>query len=372
MTDTVLVVLIAAAAAGTAGSIGWLLLRLRRMPSLRVALTTATVTAVLAVVAGAVATSRAMFLSRHDFVVVLWVCASAGVVAVTFGLLIARSIVADSHLVQRAARALADGTPIAGGRQPSTAELAEISRELRSAADRLAWARKRERELEASRRELVAWVSHDLRTPLAGLRAMAEALEDSVAADPARYHRQVRLQVDRLSGMVDDLFDLSRIHAGNLRLTMEEVSLSDLVSDVLAGTDSLAQARRVHLTGEAESPLALTADPRELTRVLTNLVVNAVRHTPAHGVVRVRVRPQGAMAVVSVDDECGGFPEQDLGKVFDVAWRGTDARTPGPDGGAGLGLAIVRGIVEAHHGTVTVSNAGAGCRFEVRLPTASV
>jgi signal transduction histidine kinase len=215
----------------------------------------------------------------------------------------------------------------------------------------------------------VAWVSHDLRTPLAGLHAMAEALEDGIAADPDRYHRQIRAEVVRLARMVDDLFELSRIEAGALPLSPGQIALEDLISDALDSTEALARARGVRLTGETRAPLVIQADPRELSRALTNLLVNAIRHTPADGSVHVMAGPQPDGALLAVADGCGGIPEADLARVFDTAWRGTCATGPGTDGGAGLGLAIVRGIVEAHQGRVSVVNTSEGCRFEVRLPT---
>src|SRR5690606_10833027 len=145
-----------------------------------------------------------------------------------------------------------------------------------------------ERALERSRRDLVAWVSHDLRTPLAGLRAMAEALEDGVAEDPGRYHKQMRVEVDRLTRMVDDLFELSRIHADALQLSFSQVSLPDLVSDTLAGADALAKAKGIKLFGRAGNvPAWVRADQRELSRVMSNLVANAIQHTPDDGTVVV-------------------------------------------------------------------------------------
>jgi signal transduction histidine kinase len=228
--------------------------------------------------------------------------------------------------------------------------------------------RARADQAEQTRRDLVAWVSHDLRTPLAGMRAMAEALEDGVAEDPARYHRQMRTEVDRLSGMVDDLFQLSRIHAGSLQLAREQIAMQDVVGDVLAGVEPLAAARGVHLSADAES-VPVHADAHELGRALGNLVANAVRHTPDDGTVQVSaVRQTDDWVVVSVTDMCGGIPADEITRVFDVGWRGSPARTPGSDGGAGLGLSIVRGIVEAHDGVVTVTNVDGGCCFEVRLP----
>jgi signal transduction histidine kinase len=228
-----------------------------------------------------------------------------------------------------------------------------------------------------SRRELVSWVAHDLRTPLAGLRAMTEALEDGIAEDPGRYFRQMRTEVDRMVTMVDDLFELSRIHAGVLQLNQQPMALRDVVSEVLAGADPVARAAEVRLQGTVEETATVFADPAGLTRVVANLIMNAIRHTPPDGQVTIggrRVSDGGQDRVeFSVRDQCGGIAEPDLGRVFDVAWRGTPARTPvQPEegAGAGLGLAIVKGIVEAHQGQVTVTNYDPGCRFVVSLPAA--
>jgi signal transduction histidine kinase len=153
-----------------------------------------------------------------------------------------------------------------------------------------------------------------------------------------------------------------------LQLSADEITLGDLVSDVLASTEPLARQRGVRLDGEAAGQLAVRADPRELSRALTNLLTNAIRHTPPDGCVHVEARQEHGNALLAVTDGCGGIPEADLPHVFELAWRGTDARSPAPDSGAGLGLAIVRGVVEAHRGSVRVVNTGGGCRFEIRLP----
>ena len=253
------------------------------------------------------------------------------------------------------------------------AELRELSDELAATHERLAQARTRERALEASRRELVAWVSHDLRTPLAGLRAMAEALEDQVVIDPrevSQYHSQIRREVDRLTLMIDDLFELSRIHAGALRLSRRMVGLEDLVAEVVASAEPVARHKGVRLTGAAVRGMPVFVDSAEMGRALRNLVANAIRHTPPDGGVDVLAEVQGGMACVSVSDACGGIPPGDLPRVFDVAFRGESARTPGPQEGAGLGLSIARGIVEAHSGQIAVRNAGPGCQFLIRLPLA--
>ncbi|MFC4854109.1 sensor histidine kinase [Actinophytocola glycyrrhizae] len=251
----------------------------------------------------------------------------------------------------------------------------------RAIARRSVWereARERERAAEASRRELVAWISHDLRTPLAGIRAMAEALADGVVSSPsevAGYASRIGGETRRLSGMVDDLFELSRITAGALRLTMSQVALREVVSDVLAAQVPVAQRKRVRvLANAATAPVVLGSDP-ELARVVRNLVSNAIRHTPPDGTVAVQVGVDGGDAVLAVDDGCGGIPDGELSRVFDVAFRGSAARTPSRSAeeqvGGGLGLAIAKGLVEAHRGRINARNHGPGCRFEVRLPLAT-
>jgi signal transduction histidine kinase len=253
------------------------------------------------------------------------------------------------------------------------AELAVLSGGLTAAHERLGKSRARERALEASRRELVAWVSHDLRTPLAGLRAMAEALEDEVVVDPrevSRYHSQLRIEADRLAAMIDDLFELSKIHAGTLRLSPRLVGLEDLIADVLASAEPVARSKGIRLAGSAVRGMPVLIDTAEMGRAVRNLVSNAIRHTPASGTIEVLAEIHSGMATVSVADECGGIPPEDLPRVFDVAFRGESARTPDPTGGAGLGLSIARGIVEAHSGQIGVRNTGPGCQFVIKLPLA--
>ncbi|MGI8576771.1 MAG: sensor histidine kinase [Nocardioidaceae bacterium] len=366
--DQWVIVGLAAGWSGAVGLAGVLMAWLLRYRSLRWGAIVVALVAVGGFVAGLLATARAMFLSAHDFGVVLIVCGVAGVVSLGFALLVAGGAVRWSKSLQEAARSLGEtGHFSSGVRGP--AELEQVSAELERTSARLAESRTRERQLDSSRRELVTWVSHDLRTPLAGLRAMTEALEDGMVPDPARYHTQMRAEVDRMSRMVDDLFELSRIHGGTLQLTIGQVSLADLVSEALAMTDPVARARGVRLGGSVEDGVLVWADARELSRVLTNLLTNAIRHTPSDGAVEVSGRLCGDSVEVAVRDACGGIPDEDLDRVFDVAWRGTHARTPEACAGAGLGLAIVRGIVEAHKGSVAVANEAAGCRFLVRLPT---
>ena len=359
----------AAGAALLAGAVGVALLYALRGRSVAILLTVVSAATVLATVTGIIAITMRMLITDHDRSVTLTVTAIAGLVGLGVSLLLGHRLIAASRSLLDAVRRAGESGRFVAPEKKLPAELDELAAELSTAYERLEAAHARERALEASRRELVAWVSHDLRTPLAGLRAMAEALEDEVVTDPEtvhRYHSQIRAEADRLAAMVDDLFELSRIHAGALRLSRQRVGLGELVSETVAGTEPLARAKGVRLSGLAQGVLPVEVDAAELGRALRNLVVNAIRHTPQDGGVEIVAGVEHGMACVTVSDACGGIPDEYLPRLFDVAFRGETARTPG--GGAGLGLAIARGIVEAHAGEIGVSNAGEGCRFVVRLP----
>jgi signal transduction histidine kinase len=304
---------------------------------------------------------------------ILDLMAIGGLAGLAVALFVGRRITKTSRALAKAVQSVGDSGVYVAPKGTLPAELQNLSAELTVTHERLTQARSRERALEASRRELVAWVSHDLRTPLAGLRAMAEALEDEVVIDPrevSQYHSQIRREVDRLTLMIDDLFELSRIHAGALRLSKRMTGLEDLVAEVVASTDPVARAKGVRLTGAAVRGMPVYVDAAEMGRALRNLVTNAIRHTPADGGVDVLADVQGGLACVTVSDACGGIPPDDLPRVFDVAFRGESARTPGPQSGGGLGLSIARGIVEAHSGQIAVRNAGPGCQFLIRMPLA--
>ncbi|HEY1920153.1 MAG TPA: HAMP domain-containing sensor histidine kinase [Streptosporangiaceae bacterium] len=354
---------------------GMIALRLLAARSVATSLTVVAAVTVAATLAGVVVISLEMFISQKDLDVVLAVVCIAGIAGLAVAVLLGRRVSAASRLMLSAVQEVGKGGQY---RRPAAilpAELAGLSTELEIAHALLEEAWDRERALESSRRELVAWVSHDLRTPLAGLRAMAEALEDGVVTDQptiGRYHGQIRKETDRLTLMIDDLFELSRIHAGALRLSCQLVGLSDLIDEALTSAEPLARAKGVQLRGSAGSRLPVYVDSSEVGRALGNLVVNAIRHTPSDGTVEIVGDEDCGMAMVSVSDSCGGIPSEHLARVFDVAFRGEPARTPGPGEGAGLGLSIARGIIEAHFGQVAVHNAGNGCQFVIRLPLASL
>ena len=318
-------------------------------------------------------TARAMFISDHDYLVVLWVCFVAGIVAACFASLVGALVVRSSRRLHEGARSFGES-----GRYEAEvsgpAEFAALSDQLRESSRRLAESREREQRLEESRRELVSWVSHDLRTPLAGLVAMSEALEDGMVDDPSRYHRQISAEVNRTVRMVDDLFELSQIHAGLLDPTPQTVALGDLVSESLAAAESVAAVKGVRLDGQVDADVLVHVDPNAMSRVIGNLLMNAIRHTPSDGAVQIRGWSRGEAVQLSVRDGCGGIPGEDIDRVFDVAFRGGAARTPDAEplvsgSGAGLGLAIVRGLIEVHSGRVDVENVEDGCKFVVTIPT---
>lgn len=333
----------------------------------------------LSVVLSMVAASWLMYLSAHDLTVAVNVAAISGTASLALVAALGAVVVKNARGLSSAARRIGAGERLdAVGRQ-SSAEFDTLARELVATSTRLAESREREQRIEESRRELVAWIAHDLRTPLAGIMSMAEALEDDLATDPGRYHRQIREQVTRLSAMVDDLFELSKIDSGTLRLSLQEITLYDVISDAVADLRAVSEGREVRIDAIDEEDLTVLADPRQLSRAVSNLLVNAVQHSPDGTPITVETSRVSEGACIAVVDSGSGIDDEDLARVFDAGWRGAAARTPPVattaaeslrSSGAGLGLAIVRGIALAHGGTITAQNVPGGCRFELTVPLA--
>ncbi|GAA2823055.1 HAMP domain-containing sensor histidine kinase [Kribbella solani] len=349
--------------------------------SLRITIIVAALAPLVAALAAVLQSVRAMFISAHDSWVVLWTLAFAALLGLAMSVLLGHWISAGSRAVGRQVRQLGSSyEPLEGAGGTVPAELAELTDELEMTRKKLAASHDRERALEASRRELVAFMSHDLRTPLAGLRAVSEGLEDGVIDDVPGALRQMRATVDRMTGLVDDLFELSRLSTAPPPRRRSAVSLRELAEDVAGENGEHARAEGVRLTvatPAGDDRLAVQGDPDELSRAVTNLVGNAIRHTAAGGEVTVTVdREADGRVRLAVTDACGGIPAADLPRVFDVGWRGDAQRTPetvpsasGKSGiGGGLGLAIARGVVESHEGTIGVTNTATGCSFKVDLP----
>jgi signal transduction histidine kinase len=231
--------------------------------------------------------------------------------------------------------------------------------------------------MESARRELIAWVSHDLRTPLSALRAMIDAMAEGVVKDPEtveRYLHQCQTELDRMRDMIDDLFQLAQLDAGHMQMTIETCSLADLISDTLGSATPKAAAKHVKVSGWVDPSLdPVRLAPREIGRVLRNLLDNALRHTPEGGEIKLTAGLEEGLVSVSVTDTGEGISAEDLPRVFERFYRGEASRSrDGFDsGGAGLGLAIARGFVEAHGGRIWAeSRAGEGTRVSFSLPSA--
>jgi two-component system, OmpR family, sensor histidine kinase BaeS len=344
-----LVLALCSLAAGIAGG-----LALRLLPSLRLRLAGLALLASGLPLVVVVASGLIMFDTRHDALVTA-VAAAASASALVGALLVSRSISLPLQSLRRTARRLADGELEARAELSGPTELREVAavvNEMSTSVDGLLRAQ----------RDLVAAAGHDLRTPLTNLRAAAEALEDGVG-EPAQHIASLQVQVERMTFLVDDLLDLSRLDAGVVALDVAETELEPLLDTCLALYASEARAAEVSLARECPSGLRGRCDPLQLGRVLSNLVGNAIRHTPPGGRVVISARPG---VEVSVADTGCGLPPGAGERVFERFWRGDDSRAVG---GTGLGLAIARAIVELHGGTIRVAEApGGGACFTFTLP----
>ena len=380
--DLITLIAIAGSAALVTGLLGAAALRLLRGRSFTAQVVVVALTSTSAVTAGALAGSSAMFFTSHDLQVLAVVVAVGAVVSIIAALLLGERVGAASRSLGEVARRLgdldADTEPAADVAMPENliAEFKRVGEQLETTRRELEESRARERATDRARRELVSWVSHDLRTPLAGMRAITELLEDGIVEDPEEiqgYYATMRRECDKLAALVGDLFEVSKIEAGALTIDRSNINLADLVADTLAAAIPVAEKRGITVAGRVEDPAAqVNAGLPELTRVLRNLVTNAVRESPEGGEVLVEsgiaIGRDGRHAYLAVQDTCGGIPTAVMERVFDASYRAESARTPRNDGGAGLGLAIARGFVEAHGGTITVGNVDGGCRFYVAIP----
>lgn len=364
-------------AAGGVVVVGTIALRWLRQRCAPLAVQSALVAAVsvTSCLGGIAAVSAGMMVTGHDVAVVFATLPVSGVIALAYGWRSARRITADLEALVDLDRdpGSADvGAAVAstGRRAPGTREVAAVAHRLEVAAEQVTAARAREQLLEANRRELVAAVSHDLRTPLTSMRVIAEAFSDDLVRGPqmrSAYLTSLLANIARMSDLVDALFELSQLDAGLVTLRSEPVNLDQIVLDLLVRFEPHADAKGVGLQAGLESQNQVTlGDPQRLQRILSNLVDNAIRHTPAGGSVSVTLDPAEAGSIVRVQDGCGGIPEADLPRVFDRLWRGDQSRS---SAGAGLGLTIAAAFADLHGGRLTASNRPSGCEFSLELPS---
>ena len=317
-------------------------------------------------------TARLMFASQHDLLLATVLLLFAAGIAMSVGYFLSAAVTDRIVTLNRAASQIAQGD--LGVRVPVTGndEMASLARTFNEMAEQLQAADQNQRDLDRLRRNLIAWAGHDLRTPLASIRAIVEALADGMVQDPDtvdRYLHTAQRDIRSLSLLIDDLFELAQLEAGGLRLEILPNSLSDLISDTLESFSELAARQGVTLEGSVGpgvDPVPL--DARQIGRVLSNLVGNALRHTPSGGAVQVEARRTAEGAQVEVRDTGEGIEAEDLPHIFERFYRREKSRSR-TTGGAGLGLAIAKGIVEAHGGQIGVeSTPGQGTCFYFSLP----
>lgn len=318
-------------------------------------------------------TARLMFISPHDLVLAGVLLFLASGISVSFGYLLSNSLTRSLQSVVEAAEKLSAADYRARVPVEGRDEVAQVAEAFNSMAERLQEADREARRLEAARRDFVAWVSHDLRTPLSALRAMVDAMAEGVVEDERsirRYLERSQGEIDRLSALIDDLFELSRLDAGHLELERETCSLSDLISDTVGAASARAEARGVRLTGEVDPEVdPARIAPREIGRALRNLVDNALRHTPEGGRVHLSAQLDGGEVLVKIRDSGPGVKPSEAELVFERFYRGERSRSREDGSGAGLGLAIAKGFVEAHGGRIWVESAGeTGAVFCFTLP----
>ncbi|MFN0096056.1 MAG: sensor histidine kinase [Dehalococcoidia bacterium] len=339
---------------------------------LRWQLTVAGLTGITVLVANIAVSVALMFLSAHDLSHLLILSAYALPTTVGPAIILSRGLARRIEAIEAAAGAIARGELTVrvptGGRD----EIAALAQQFNRMAAALEDANERRDRLERSRRDLFAAISHDLRTPLASIRVMVEAMSDGVVSDDAtreRYYVAVSAEIQRLSLLIDDLFELTTIDSGELRLRLESLHIEEVVAEALDVFRPQVERAGIRLAYEAAAATQpVLADPHRLSRVLFNLLQNAVRHTPHDGTIAVRTEPTGDGVRVVVSDTGDGIAPDDVPYVFDRFFRGDKARGR-EAAGAGLGLSIARGIVEAHGGTISVeSTPRKGTRFTVTLP----
>jgi len=316
-------------------------------------------------------TARLMFASQHDLLLATVLLAFAGGMAMALGYFLSSALTDRIRLLDQAAKAIAAGDLDVRIPMRGQDEIALLARTFNQMAEQLQAVARQQRELETLRRDLIAWAGHDLQTPLASVQAVVEALADGVVEDPEtaqRYLRTAQKDIRALSVLIDDLFQMAQLDAGGLPLERAENSLSDLISDTLESFSELATRQGVDLQGSVDvrvDPVAM--DAQRIGRVLNNLVSNALQHTPTGGRVLVRASRQPQAVLVEVTDTGDGIRPEDLPFIFDRFYRGEKSRSRST-GGAGLGLAIAKGIVEAHGGQIGVESGTQGTRFYFTIP----
>jgi signal transduction histidine kinase len=346
----------------------------RRLGSLTGALTLGYVGAAVLTLITVWVIARLMFLSQHDLALAGVLLLFASGLSVSFGYLFSQSLTRSVWEMAEAAERISMGDFSARVPEGGKDEIAKLADAFNQMAHQLEMADVEAESLKRARRDFVAWVSHDLRTPLTSLRAMIDALADGVVTEKeiiAQYLALSQGAIDRLSSLIDDLFELSRLDSGHVKMGYEMCSLADLVSDAVGSISPRALAKSIRVSAEVEAGIdPMRIAPRQVERALHNLLDNGLHHTPEGGEIHVSVTLQGSDVKVKVQDSGPGISEGELDLVFERFYRGEASRSreDGYSLGAGLGLAIARGMVEAHGGRIWAEPGRSGGIFCFTLP----
>lgn len=313
-----------------------------------------------------------MFASDHDLLLSGVLLLFAAIIASTFGLFVSASVTDGLRQLASTAQQLSEGDLSARVEVSGTDEVAQVGLAFNEMAGQLQQLDFQRTELENLRRDLIAWASHDLRTPLTSIRVRVEALNDGVLDDPEteqRYYQSILNDVLALNALFDDMFELAQLDRVDAAVEKTATSLSELIYDCLERFQTFSEEQGVQMAayvGPDIDPVSLNA--AKISRVLDNLLSNALRYTPEGGQIVVNANRAGDRVTVTVEDSGSGFDEEDLPRLFEQFYRGEQARTRAT-GGAGLGLAIARGVVEAHGGRIWAENVpGSGARVSFELP----
>jgi signal transduction histidine kinase len=294
-----------------------------------------------------------------DDLKILAVAVGSALTAIVAALVVTRSIANAVDDVRAASAEFASGDLRARAPENGPAEIAQLAVSFNEMAAKV-------ERLFDSRRQLVAWASHDLRTPLANMQVMLEALEDGLA-ETDEFVPALREQVRVLANLIDDLFELARIDAGDLTLELEQLPVAGVVSRSLLGVEPEARLRQVRLVADLDDTATAAFAPEKVERILMNLLTNALRHTPSDGAVAVRVAAHPHEVRVSVEDTGDGLGDEARARMFEPFWRADESRS---ERRTGLGLAIARGLVEAQGGRIWAeARTGGGARISFTLPS---
>jgi two-component system sensor histidine kinase BaeS len=357
--------------AGLAGAtvlVAFILRRvMRHARSLRHQVLAVTLVALAIGAVAAVLLARLMILDSTELARVAGVLAITAVFATLLVVLASVPLGRDARRLEATVRRIEDGDRAVRTGVDRADELGHVARALDQLTARLDRLERERAGYEAERTAMLSSVGHDLRTPLAALRVAVEALSDGVAPDPDRYLRSMRRDVEALSALVDDFFLLARIEAGRLELHPTAVDLTEVADEAIEALAPVAASRGITVALAARARVHVRGNPTALGRVIRNLIDNAIRYGPEGSQVRVMVSADGKPSVHVVDDG-PGFPHDFSAEAFGRFTR-ADASRNRATGGAGLGLAIARGLVEAHGGRIWIEGPPGG-RVAFELPAA--